>query len=306
MKRYRFVALIVVVVIASALAFSLIACERKVTVTAGERVVCTYGHDVSNDVSSIEVPADKASEYGVRTKTITCPDHLKAEKAYQAAQEDIAKADLKGAAAKLSQVVAIDPAFRRAKAQLAYINTGKKPTPDTSGESAPSTDDGASAKDDEPSAGDDGDDGSSSTEKPTTPGDNGTASGPIASLAGWMPDQLTGFTAEKVYADAFTISREYLPKSGKDVTELVIAAEQFADNSAAKKSLSSNVKVPYSSAGKSVKVNGKAGFLGTNGEVAVLGITDGPVLVIFQMRSEGPKPTSLYDDLVNVAKGLPR
>jgi len=121
-----------------------------------------------------------------------------------------------------------------------------------------------------------------------------------------MPDQLTGFTAEKVYADAFTISREYLPKSGKDVTELVIAAEQFADNSAAKKSLSSNVKVPYSSAGKSVKVNGKAGFLGTNGEVAVLGITDGPVLVIFQMRSEGPKPTSLYDDLVNVAKGLPR
>lgn len=192
--------------------------------------------------------------------------------------------------------------FKRAKAQLAYIKSGKKPTPDTSGASS-SDDDSASGND---GGSTNGDDDSGSTDEPSTPGDDGPASGPIASLSGWMPDQLSGFTARKVFADAFAISREYLPKSGQDITELVIAAEQFADSSAAKASLSSNVKLPYASAGKSVKVNGKSGYLGTKGDVAVLGITDGPVLVIFQMRSDGPKPTSLYDDLVDVAESLPR
>ena len=184
MKRYRLVALIVVVVLAAALAFWLIGCERKVQVTTGERVVCAYGHDVTNSVRTIEVPADKASEYGVSTKSITCPDHLKAEQAYQAAQGDIAKADLKAAEAKLSQVVAIDPEFKRAKAQLAYIKSGKKPTPDTSGASS-SDDDSASGND---GGSTNGDDDSGSTDEPSTPGDDGPASGPIASLSGWMPD----------------------------------------------------------------------------------------------------------------------
>ena len=292
MKRYRLPIVIgVVLLLVIAGVVSLAARGRKVEVQTGEQIVCAYGHDVSDSIRTIEVDADKAWQYSVSTKTITCPDHLKAEQLYSAAQDDIAKADLKAAEKKLAQVVALDPAFKSAQAQLDVIKSGKTPEADSSAGDSASNGDNDSDSDSKPS------------EKPSTPGDDAPATGPVAALSGWMPDPLAGFTADKSIADVFTISREYVAKS----RTLVIAAEQLIDKKASAAALSSKVKLPYASDGKSVKVNGHTGFIGTNGDdVAVLGITDGPVLVIFQMRSADAKPTSMYDDLLGIAEDLPR
>jgi hypothetical protein len=50
-------------------------CRSTVTVKTGMRVVCTNGEVVSEDVRQIEVPAEEAGAYTVRTETVTCEAH---------------------------------------------------------------------------------------------------------------------------------------------------------------------------------------------------------------------------------------
>lgn len=268
-----------------ALAFAVVAsagCQKKIEVQTGTRTVCTYGESISQDVRTIKVPADKAGDYRVITVTKTCDRHRKLEALYGAAQLDLAKNDLAAAKSKLTQVVAGDPNFSHARSQLDQLNAGKKPAVDTGkpGGSKPAT---------------------------STPVPGGTnPSGPIEALLKWAPDSVSGFTASKPVLDAVSLSRQYEPGSSSSVVSMVIAAEQFRNPSAASTSFGSQVKGRYPRNASTLSVNGHAVYFGTDGRrFAVLGFTQGAVLVVVEMAGEQGGQAGLKDDLIRIAKQLP-
>jgi hypothetical protein len=282
--------LALVLSVAGGLAYASFA--RTVDVRAGERVECTYGHLVSESIETISVPARKASEYGVKTSTIVCDKHRKAEALYREAQEALEKADLKTAEKKLREVVKLDSGFKQAIRQLEEIESGKKPVADNTGESG--------------SNGSNSGGSNGSTKKPSTPGDD-KPTGPVASLAGWIPDTLTGYKADKPITDVYAISRDYVPTSSSSVQVLVISAEQQLSAETAKASLNRDVKRLYAEGGEAVKINGRSGWVGSDGRgTAVLGLTDGPVIVIFQFTAEKGDATDLLGDLKKIAQTLPK
>lgn len=285
MSRVYKIALVALalIIVASAAVF-VIASNRKVEVTTGEIIECTYGHIVSEDVKTLRVPAREASKYGVRTVKTVCDEHAAVEEAYAEAQAALKKADLETAKRKLEEVLALDPAYRQAQSQLDAIVAGKKPSADS--EPAPSANDGDSAT------------------KPSTPGDDADPTGPVASLTGWMPDDLDGYQADKMLADVLAVSRQYAGSGGRT---LVISAEQLGTEEIAKSIWDRDYKLRYAKNAKTLKINGKNAYGGTDGsEVAVLGIVDGPVLVVLQLSSDDVEPPTLLSELTAMAKGLPR
>jgi len=67
----------------------------------------------------------------------TCDKHAGVAKLYGEAQQAIAAGDMAAAKTKLEQVIASDPAYRKAKAQLDEIVAKKKPAVDKEDTSAP-------------------------------------------------------------------------------------------------------------------------------------------------------------------------
>jgi len=260
-------------------------CQKKVDVQTGTRTVCAYGEVVSTDVKTISVPADKVRAYRVVTKTVTCDRHGKLEALYAAAQSDIVKGDLTAAKAKLTQIIAIDSAFRQAQEQLSAIAAGKKPKSDAAG--------GGTST------------GSKPTSSTATPGDD-KPTGPALSMLRWAPDKLTGFTAGTPGVDAMVVSRQYAPQSGSNVVSLVIVVEQFRSPEYAKAAFDTLVKGGYSRDAAQLTINGHNVYYGTDGRgYAVASFTDGAVLVQAEMASKPGAQATLKDPLIAVLKQLP-
>jgi hypothetical protein len=287
-KRWHLVVagVVALAVLAGAVA---LAYDPKVQVRTGERVECTYGHLVSEDIKTISVPRSDASQYGVKTTKIVCPEHARAEQLYDEAQQAIADEDLKTAKKKLTEVVALDPDFKQAQSQLDQIADGKIPVVDGN-------------------AGASGDTGGDDTAgEPATPGDDDKPVGPVASLAAWTPDDISGYKADKIISDVLALSCEYTPSSGDRVDVLTISAEQMMSEDAAKAALERDLKLRYDRDTKTVTVKGRSGWAGTNGrDIAVLGIVDGQVLVVLQVRSSETDPAKLIADLIKIAETLPQ
>ncbi len=255
-------------------------CERKVRTETGTRVMCTYGHVVSDTVKVVEVPASQAERYKVVTKTITCDTHKEAEAEYAKAQALIAKGDLKGAAAVLENVVALDAGFKMAAGQLADIKAGKKPRSGTGGGSGGTGGTGG-----------------------TTGGDKKPV-GPVASLSSYVPDTIPGYTAQAIIADVFRLTRNYLPKSRPDVGSMVIVVEQFKNAAAAKVAMSA-VKAHYTVGGKTSEVGGRDVYIGTDGHRFATGVfNDGGVLVLVEVGSESGHPSGVTDEVRSIVAAI--
>jgi hypothetical protein len=273
----RFLSAVVVAAIAGALVLS--GCTQVVRVETGEIVTCTYGEITTDTVHVIEVPADQAANYTVTRETTTCPRHLKAEALYAEAQAAILASDLATAKAKLAEIVALDATFGRAKAQLDAIDAGQTPVPDT---------------------------GSTNPSKPST----GTADGqlpvgPVASLAGYVPDTLAGYTAQPVIADAFTLTREYIPAAGSPIAHLVIVVEQYKDAKAAGTQITAVIAPGSSFDVSTVSVAGHDMRFSTDGSLfATLAWNDNGVLVVIEASSTAHKPADLKSNLVTLAGGI--
>jgi len=246
-------------------------CQQKVTVETGERVVCTYGEVVTDTVKTIEVPADQADRYGVVERTVTCDRHARLAVLYAAAQAAIRSGDLKTAREKLSAVVAGDPLFLKAAAQLADIEAGRTPQPDGGGPSS----------------------GTSSGGKQPV--------GPVANLSRFVPDVLAGYKAQPVLADVYTLTREYVPTGGGDVESLVIAVEQYRDAAAAKQAIAATIKKDYSISPSSPAVNGRTLYFGTDGtRFGLVSWNENGVVVAIEASSKSRKPAGLKGTLVSI------
>lgn len=272
------------VFLAALLGIALLAtgCQRKVEVETGTRVVCSYGHTISDDVRTEKVPVKEAVDHYIRTEVKTCDKHAQAERLYMEAQAAIDSGDLKLAREKLAQVVALDKSFGSARAQLADIDSNQKP----------GVDDGSGAPNDSGDEADAGDD---------------PASTPTGKLSVWMPATLKGYNGSKLILDVFTATRDYRPTSGETVSLMVIIAEQQRTPIGANALMGKMVKQPCPYDATTVTVKGRKAYFGTdNKRLATLAFTEGPVMVAIQMASKQQgKPEALKADLVGVASQLP-
>lgn len=276
----RRIAIIAGIVVALALAvFGITRLQQKVEVTTGTRVVCTYGHPISEDIRTISVRPADAGKYGVKSITKTCAKHAQAEKLYAEAQAALQKGDVKTAKAKLTEVVKLDTDFASTNQQLETISSGKKPQPDTEG--------AAPVVDNKP--------------KPE-PGGGGAVA-----LTAWTPGTISGFTAQRPLVEAMAVTRQYFPDGASDIVQLVIVAEQFKTSTGAKAALQSEVKSKYTANKGSVTVGDHVGYYATDGNrFAVIGFTDGAVLVAVELGAKPDKdPNSLKATLVDIVKQLP-
>jgi len=260
-------------------------CQRTVEVKSGTITKCTAGEVISTDVKTIKVPADKAGAYSVRTITVTCDTHAQLPKLYGEAQAALASGNMQLAASKLAQVLALDPAYRKAKEQADSIAKGGKPAPDTGQQpSSPTT---------------------STPPPPVDPEKPGETTQTVGALGKWVPDKITGFTAAKPLTDPLSVSREYLPSGSSPAQALVIVAEQNRTADDAKKALSRQVKQLYTHDDATLKVNGRDAYFGTDGKrFAVLGFTDGAVMVALELTT-AKDPKDMRSLAEQIAKQLP-
>lgn len=274
--------------------------EKTVRVKTGERVVCTYGEQVSSSVHTIKAPASEAGKYSVRTRTVTCARHTQLEQIYAEAQAAIEKKDLESAKKKLTQIVAVDSSFRSAASQLDEISKGRTPTVDRTGSTGPTS---------PATAGGSQNPTSSTNANPGGTGNTGGTpkpEGPVASLLIYTPDTLAGYRALPAAADVFAISREYLPRQAGQVVALVIQVEQHRSAGAARQWLSEEVKRRYTHSARNVRIEGRDAYIATDGRrFAIIGWVEGAVSVAIEAEA-ATKPADVIDELRAVAAAVMR
>lgn len=276
--NHRWVKLAIAVMLVASLGLAT-GCKRTIEVQTGTRIVDSQGRVISEDIKTVRVPPETASAY--RIVTITQPDTAtEVASNYNQAQSAIVAGNMALAKELLGKVVAQDPTYRSAKKQLDTINAGKKPAPDKTAPSAPTT---------------------STTPPPASTTPTATAGG----LVRWIPDTVTGFTAQKAAIDPLSVSRQYTPAAGSPAASLVIYAEQFRSSAEAKRALSSQVKQRYTRNSSGQTINGHTVYFGTSSGFAAMGFTSGAVMVAIEAAPASGSEEGLKSTLAAVAKNLP-
>jgi hypothetical protein len=262
MKRTVSIALVLAVILAT---IGAAGCgEKMVKVQTGEKVVCSYGETVSSTVKTIEVPASKASAYTVVTRMVLCPRHRAIEALYAAAQSAIRAGDLAAAQAKLDELLALDPNYRKAANQRADIASGKKPVAD---------------------GGTGADTGTGDTGG-TDPG--ATPTGPVASLLAYVPATIAGYTAEPVIEDPAALTRQYIPSAAGPVVVAVVVAEQMKDAESAKAAATRTIASQYPTSRATMTVEGRTLDFGVNGaKFAAVAWNEGAITVAIEVYGSG-------------------
>lgn len=299
MMKKRVLAIVAAVVVIGAVAFGIFTMQNRVEVQAGTRVVCSYGHVISEDIQTLRVPASEVAEHRVVTTSELCDRHAKLEALFGEAQEALEAGDVKKAEAKLAEIVALDPAFSRAKEQLDAIAAGNTPQP--VGGSTGSGGSGSTGS----SGGSGGTGGSTAPPAPDNPGE-GYLGGPIGSLIKWLPDEISGYTAQRPAVDVLSIAREYKPDSGSATFSLIIVAEQFRSAKDAEAALEKQIKSVYPKDASTMTVKGRTIYFGTDGRrYAAAGLADGAVMVALEMTPNSGTPKDLKPALEAVLNQLP-
>lgn len=292
--------------LALSLALSASGCKReKVVVQDGELVMCTYGEIVSDTTEEIEVSPNDVGDYGVKTSTIKCDLHTKLEDLYADAQTHIQKGDLEAARTSLSEVLKLDPTYRKARSQLTDIEAGKKPAID-SGTASGDTGEGTAPGGTTPGGTTPG----GTTPGGTTPGGNSSTpgddnpTGPAMNMMGYTPDRISGFVGQLPIVDSFVLTRDYLPVVPGKITKLVIVAEQFKNNEMAQARLDQTIKTSYPAGGTSVQVGGRAGYFGARDSVSAVAFVDGAILVVIEAGSPSGDAAAFKTTIINVAQEI--
>lgn len=274
-----------------ALAFALVVgisagCKKQdmVTVAQGEVVLCTEGEIVSDTTEETEVPADEVANYSVTTRIETCDMHKRLADLYAQAQAAIASGDLKAATALLEELVELDPTWGNAGEQLANLQSGELPAASggSGGSGGGGTNPGGS----------------------TDPGDDVDPQGPVMNLARYVPDTLSGFVAQRIIADPFVLTRDYLPSKKGAVVHLVIVAEQFKNAESASEELDSVIKSTYSENSESFKISGKQAYFGTRADVAIVAFIDGGILVAAEGATSSGGGSKIESEIKAVAQEI--
>jgi hypothetical protein len=274
-------------------------CTRMVRVETGERITCTYGEVTTDTIKTIEVPSSDAAKYKVVRLTATCPRHQHLELLYFEAQQAILAGDLATAKAKLEEIVKTEPQFRLAKVQLELIAAGQKPVADA-GAPKPGSDTTTTTEAKPP------------TKPGTNPGSGGTPAapgqepvGPVASLSGWVPEKLPGYTADAIVPEVFRLSREYVPSKDLPTDALIVVVEQYKDAAAAQLDIKNDLGGGFGTSSSKFTVKGREIFFGTDSHrFAIVAWNEGGLLLVIEASSKTGKPVDLKAHLTTLVEAL--
>lgn len=260
--------------------------EPMVTVKTGKMVLCTQGEVVSDDTREVRVPADEVGRHGVKTEVITCERHARLAALRAEVEKALKAGDLAAARVSLEEIVELDPSDGGSAAKLQQVVAGKKPT--------------SGSTDDPP------DDDRNPNVDSNDPHDDGPDPGPVGSLMGYVPDNLTGFVAQAVVADPFVLWRDYLPVKPGKVEALVVMAEQHGTEQEVREVITRDVESYYPDGSADVTVAGKAAYFGTRDSLAVLALADGSVRLVLEMQCSDDEPTALRSTIIKTAEEILR
>lgn len=279
-ERALVIALLVILVL-PLMGFALLA-----PVKTGRTVLCKYKHTLVKDVDTKWVLRWTADDYGIDTVKIVCGKHKRLEKMWADAESKKKNGDYAGALSVLKAIQAADPAYPGLTDELAAVA-------DSAGQDAP------------PGT----DNGGENTAPPadTTPGGD---TDPVYSgeLDGFFPASLNGYTLIGATKGSMSANRVY----GSDlsvhpkVASLTIQLDQAGSDDLAEQEINKDIKSYYAANGKTESIDGTQVYFGTdNHQLAVAVYHIGGVIFLIEMRSAGPPPTELFEELMAIARIVP-
>lgn len=290
-RRLRLILIVLAAaaVLLAGVGFLLFGGSRNVRVETGERIVCTYGEVLTDTVRTVEVPAADAAKYKVVRETITCDRHKRLEALYAEVQAAILAGDLTTAREKLAEIVKTEPQFRNAQQQIDAIDEGRMPVVDKNAPKSPS---------------------SSATSSTPTPG--GTTDspgkepvGPVASLSSFVPDTLPGYTSTPIVADAFALTRQYLPNASNPTDALVVVVEQYKDATSAKNAIKNDLGSSYPASASTFMVSGRSVYFGTDGHrLAIVAWNEQGIVVAIEGSSKTGNGAALKSHLTSLVNAI--
>lgn len=285
MKKMLVIALVLAVSVGIA------GCEKKITVTTGEVVLCTAGEIIEDNTEQVEVPADEAADYSVITRVTTCGAHANSDILYREAQEAIAAGDMVVARQRLETIVGRDPSYRKAREQLDALDSGSTPVTDSSDSADAGT----------------GSTGTGSDTGGTTTPDDGTSDepvGPVVNLAMWVPDSIAGYIAQGIIADVGSLSRQYLPEA-RSADQMVIAVDQMTDAKTAEAEAKA-ITGYYSQSTGTREAGGHTVTVGVRDRFAAGAFSDGALLIVVEVHGTSGSGADRIADVLAVVEAISR
>jgi len=278
----------------------------SVPVEVGKKVVCRYGHTISDDTYILRVPKVFADRFKADKETTICAKHTKAEKLYAQAQKEIAAKKYSKAKKTLKEVEKIDPKFKKTKSQLSALSQASGSSGSTDGSSS-----GTSGSD---TGSDTGGEGSSGT-----PESDGTSSGGSSDSGGTSPVpidlpallpqvDIPGYSKGTLLESGNSAQIDYVPKPDTRVkiSSLLITVRNMDTADKAKNFINNTSKIAWPNDQKSLSIKGQQAYFGTNiYGYANLSWPSDVVVYEIQMLSAKATPEKLYDDLVKITDYLP-
>lgn len=269
----------------------------SVPVETGTKVLCRYGHVISDNTYTLRVPKFLADRFKVTEKKSVCSKHARAERLYAQAQGKIANKDYAEAKKILKEIAKIDPNFKQTKSQLSAIGEATS-SGSTSGGSSSS---GSSSS---------GDTGGSSPGGSSSGGTSGDGSPYVQpDLVGLLPQgDIPGYNRGAIVFDNDDASVDYLPEetTAARIGSLLITVRKYGNSDGPKSFINKTSKVVYPNNQKSPKVKGHEGYFGTSDfGLATLSWPDGVLVYEILMRSADFKPAGLYEDIVKIVDYFP-
>lgn len=271
------------------LAVSALSCRgNEVRVRTGLRILCRYGHVITDTTRFVTVDAAQAKNYSVREETTICAAHLRAQKLYAQAQAALAKKQKSKAKALLAKVVGIDPAFKSAASQYKALG----------GEGAAGGSAGSSTK-------------SSSSGSSSSSNSGGTTSGGTSShQAGGtylsrIPKSLTSYTLVSENEDALSGTRLFAARASSPVRLLTLSVFWLGKKTSFETWYRNTIRARYSVSLKTVTVSGSSAHFGTDGtKFAHICWAENGLVYQGEMEAREGNPKTLQAQLVSVANKL--
>ena len=280
-------------------------------VKVGTRVVCRYGHVISDNTRTIRVPWFLTDRFKVDEDRSVCSRHERAEKLYAKAQRQIVEKSLPEAKKTLEEVTQLDSNFKKTKSQISAISQ------------VTSSDDGGSSGESGGSSGETGNsNGASGSDSGTGGGEtssggessDGGASGGGQSqvqidLPALLPQgDIPGYVRGALLTNRNSVQLDYKPTPGTQtrIRSLLLTVRLMDSPDAVNNFIENTSKKAWPNDAKDPSVKGSTAYFGTN--IYGYASLNWPYSILVyevNMLSTKATPLDLYDDIVKIADYFP-
>ncbi len=300
------IAVIIVAIIVLGLGYFLASTPVKV----GTRVVCRYGHMISDNTRTIRVPWFLADRFKVDEDRSVCSRHERAEKLYAKAQRQIVEKKLPEAKKTLDEVTKLDSDFKKTESQAAAISQiTSSDNGGSGGESGDSNGSGGDTGNSNGSGGSDSGAGGGGTNSGGGSSNGGGQSQVPIDLPALLPQgDIPGYTRGALLTNEKSAQLDYKPtlETSTRIRSLLLTVRLMDNSDAVNNFIENTSKKAFPNDSKNPSVKGSTAYFGTN--IYGYANLEWPYSVIvyeISMFSAKATPFDLYDDIVKTADYFP-